>query len=204
MRGILMSAMAAMAVVAGTAAMAAPVDAETAKGMLFKPTGMIFYPVEPQGLDAEAAGKVTALQGGMDQQMAAFEAGGYGYYGAMAVPTGGALKPESLVVLAGLHSPGAAQAAVLAQCKSTHKAECTVIGLMLPQGYKTREMTLSAAATTGVRGGFSGPGPHFLAYSPATAGFAVAKGPGADAVALKACNAASGGKNDCVIGVAED
>lgn len=205
MRGTVLAAvLGLMAVGAGTAD-AAPVGAKEARDMLFKPSGMVFYPVEPQGLDAEAMTKVAALQEGMGGQMAAFEMSGYGYYGAFAVPKGQALTTESLAVLAGMHSPAAAQAAVLEMCKETNDAECTVIGLTLPKDYEKRDLMLSAAATKGVLDSFGdGDGPRYLAYSPSTAGYAVVKGNGADAVAIDTCNEATNGRDDCVIGIVEE
>jgi hypothetical protein len=200
MRGFAKTVALGLAVLAAAPAAGEPMAASKATAMLFAPTGMIFYPIEAKGLDAEAAAKVVALQDGMAGQMAAFEQGGYGYYGAMAVPTGVPLGPESLVVVAGLHGPGPAQIAVLAECRKAHGGECVAVGLMLPERYEARDFTLSAAATAGVEAEFGkGAGPHYLAQSVTTAGFAVAKGAGSDALALESCNGATGGRNDCVI-----
>ncbi len=205
MRGKLVAAILGMALGIAAPAGAAPIGSDQARELLFAPSGMVFYPVEPKGLDAAAGAQIAALQAGMAAQMATFEQGGYGYYGAMAVPKGQPLGPESLTVIAGLHSPAAAQRSVLAQCKASHKAECTVVGLMLPKGYQSREFTLSSAATKGVLDAFkAGSGPQYLAYSPATAGFAVVKGTGADALAVTTCNEATAGRNDCVLAIADE
>jgi hypothetical protein len=193
------------ALVAG-AAMADAVDTATARAMLFAPTGMVFYPVAPVGLDDAAIEKVTALQNGLAGQMAGFEAAGYGYYGALAVPQGVGLTPESLIMTQGLHSPEAAQVTVLAQCKEAHSTECTLVGLTLPQGYKAQDLTLSAAATgTFVDSVGNGGGPRVLAYSPSTAASALVNGSGAAAetAALEACNKGAGEAADCVIGVSD-
>jgi hypothetical protein len=203
MRAIVTAALIGLGFVAGPAS-AAPVDAAVAKAMIYPATGMVFYPVEPNGLDTDAMEKVGRLQDAMPGQMAAFEQGGYGYYGAMAVPMGRPLGPESLVMVAGLHSPAAAQQSVLAQCKAMNSTECTVIGFTLPNGYRKQGLSLSATASAGMADFGKGRGPHYLAYSPSTASFAVAKGTGADAVALQTCNEATGGHNDCVIGVVEE
>jgi hypothetical protein len=205
MRGFVKAAALGLAVLAAAPAAAEPMDAAKARAMLFAPSGMMFYAIEPTGLDDEAAAKVAALQEGMAERMDAFEQGGYGYYGAMAVPTGVALTPESLVVVAGLHSAGAAQIAAVDECRKAHGGACAAVGLMLPNKYEARDFTLSAAATAGVEAAFgSGEGPQYLAQSVTTAGFAVAKGQGADAAALKACNEASAGRNDCVIALVEE
>jgi hypothetical protein len=191
---------------AAGAAMAEAVDTATARAMLFAPTGMVFHPVAPVGLDEAAVAKVTALQDGLASQMAGFEAAGFGYYGALAVPQGVGLTPESLIMTQGLHSPEAAQVTVLAQCKEAHATECTLVGLTLPAGYKAQDLTLSAAATgTFVDSVADGGGPRVLAYSPSTAASALVKGSGAAAetAALEACNKGAGEAADCVIGVSD-
>lgn len=205
MQGLVKAAVFGLATMAGLPAGAQQMEAEAAKAMLFASKGMMFFAPELRGLDAEAAEKVKALQAGMPDKLEVFEAGGYGYYGAMAVPTGTALTPESLVVVAGLHNAGAAQIAVKDECKRVHGGECTVVGVMLPNKYEARAFTLSAAATAGVEAEFgAGAGPKYLATSVTTAGFAIAKGAGADEIALERCNAASGGRNDCVIALVEE
>ena len=96
--------------------------------------GLGFEPVAPEGLDAKAAQMVEALQTGMPGQMPAFEAQGFGYYGAIAVPKGVALKPELLSSVANLDSRAAAAEGVLAACKTQTGTECTVIGYLVPAG----------------------------------------------------------------------
>ena len=93
-----------------------------------------FEPVAPQGLDAKAAEMVQALQAGMPGQMPAFEAQGFGYYGAIAVPMGVALAPELLSSVANLASRDAASAGVLEACKAQTGKDCTVIGYLVPAG----------------------------------------------------------------------
>lgn len=205
MNGFVKAAVLGLAALAAAPAAAQQMEADKARAMLFPAQGMMFFAPELRGLDAEAAEKVKALQDGMPDKMQVFEAGGYGYYGAMAVPTGVALTPESLVVVAGLHNAGAAQIAVKEECRRVHGAECTVVGVMLPRKYEARDFTLSAAATAGVAAEFGdGQGPKYLATSVTTAGFAIARGTGADKVALERCNGATGGRNDCVISLVEE
>lgn len=204
MRAILMATVLGFSAMTG-AALAGPVDSETARAMLFKPSGMIFYPVEPTGLEGDAIGKVEALQKGLAKQMGSFENAGYGYYGALAVPQGMGLTPESLIMTQGLHSTKAAQEQVLKECKEAHGVACTVIGLTLPAGYEARDLSLSAAATKGFLENATDGAARVLAYSPSTAASATVKGTGAAAetAALKACNEGAGGAGDCVIGVAD-
>jgi hypothetical protein len=70
----------------------------------------------------------------MPGQMPAFEAQGYGYFGAIAVPKGVALKPELLSSVANLDSREAAYSGVLEACKAQTGADCTVIGYLVPAG----------------------------------------------------------------------
>ncbi len=204
MRAILTATLLGLGTMAG-GALADPVDNATARAMLFAPSGMIFYPVEPTGLEGDAVGKVEALQNGLVDQMASFEKVGYGYYGALAVPQGLGLTPQSLIMTQGLHSPTAAQETVLKECKEAHGVTCTVIGLTLPAGYEPRDFSLSAAATESFVEAATDGAARVVAYSPSTAGSAMVKGSGeaAEAAALKACNEGAGGAADCVIGVAD-
>lgn len=93
-----------------------------------------FEPVAPVGLDARATQMVEALQAGMPGQMAAFEAQGFGAFGAIAVPKGVELKPELLSSVANLDSRDAALAGVLEACQAQTGAACTVIGYLVPAG----------------------------------------------------------------------
>ena len=95
---------------------------------------LAFEAVAPEGLDAEAAQIVAALQANMPAQIGLFEQNGYGHYGALAVPKGVALKPELLSSVANADTPEAAQAAVLEACAQQNGTECTVIGLLVPAG----------------------------------------------------------------------
>ena len=94
--------------------------------------GLGFEPVAPEGLDAKAGQMVKALQDGMPGQMPAFEAQGFGYYGAIAVPKGVELKPELLSSVANLDSRDAAATGVLDACKVQTGTDCTVIGYLVP------------------------------------------------------------------------
>lgn len=206
MRAMMTVAALGLGVLAAGAAMADAVDTASAKAILFAPTGMIFHPVEPTGLDDAAMEKVQSLQVGLADKMAGFEEVGYGYYGALAVPQGVGLTPESLIMTKGLHSSEAAQETVLAQCKEAHGMECTVIGLTLPAGYTAQDLTLSASATAEFVDSLAAEeGPRVLAYSRATSSYAMVKNSGAEAeeTALSFCNQWAGEAKDCVLGIAD-
>lgn len=103
-------------------------------GMPLLAEGLGFEPVAPEGLDAKAGQMVKALQASMPSQMSAFEAQGYGYYGAIAVPKGVELKPELLSSVANLGSRDAAVEGVLDACKAQTGFDCTVVGYLVPAG----------------------------------------------------------------------
>lgn len=106
------------------AAMAAPVMAD----------GVMFQPVAPEGLDATNQTVAETMQAGLPAQMARFEAAGYGHFGALAVPVGVEIKPESLAAVANLETTDAAKIAVLDACKvQTGAGSCTVIGFIVPK-----------------------------------------------------------------------
>lgn len=202
-RGAVVAAM----LVASNVAVAAPLDAGAAKAMLFKPDGLILVGADLSGFTPELKAHYEGIISGRGGSMfvAQAKAGGLGYYGAIAAPLKSAPTMETLTMGGNAHSPGAAAQEVLGQCKAAAGETCGVVAYLLPEGYEKRDFTLSGQATAGVVDSFGkGDGPRYLAYSPSTAGFAVVKGNGADAVAVKTCNEATGGRNDCVIGVVED
>lgn len=106
----------------GLTLLAAPVMAE----------GLAFEPVDPEGLDETAAEMVAQLQDGMPGQLPMFEQAGYGAYGALAVPVGVELTPQSLASAANLANAEEATEKTLEVCKAQTGYDCTVIGLLVP------------------------------------------------------------------------
>lgn len=203
--------LAGLMAIAPMAVSAAPMDAKAAKKLLFKAKGMVLDPVAlPDGLAPEIAGPINGLveQFADRKRLKALEAAGWGYYGALAVPTDAPLQMEHLAFVAKLHSPEAAEAAALATCaKTTGSRACAVVARLLPKSWKPRDLTLSQPATERFRSGWSKEdGPKYLAMSPSTEAWVIAKGPGADAAALQRCNARAQehGASDCVIAIAEE
>jgi|GEM_PF-3339540 len=98
--------------------------------------GLTFEPVTPEGLDAGATEIVATLQDRMPGQMPAFEQQGYGAFGAMAVPVGVALDPETFAQWVGLSvtlgSVEDARSMALEDCQTKNGSSCTVIGLLVP------------------------------------------------------------------------
>lgn len=204
MRRVLFTIITILAVAAGPV-LADPVDGKTARKELFKTSAMIVKPVDAAGLSPALAAQAEKVVAGISSRanLKMLAASGFNYYGAVAIPTGvDSLKPEHLTMTANLHSPQAAEEAALATCQQAHET-CAVVALMLPKGYKARPLSLSQAASAAFFSGWNkGQGPKFLAYSPSTDAWVIAKGQGADAVALERCNE-TGGAGDCEIAVSD-
>lgn len=206
MRSLPLALAAAATLALAVPAQAAPVDGKTARKALFRNAPLVLEPVEVPDLPAALAAQVEALLASMGAKpsLRMLAQSGYGYYGAIAVPTGvERLAPADLTVSANLHSPKAAEAVAKKTCESAHEA-CAVVGLFLPKGYEPRPVTLNAAATEAFLASWrKGKGPRTLAASASTDAWAIAKGPGADAAALARCNEAAG-QEDCAIVIADE
>ncbi len=208
--------LAGLLLVAGaTAAAAGPLTPRQAKKQLFRGDKLRVELLDLSGLApttrAQAEAVATSLT---DPEIAAqWAAMGFsmGYYGAMAVKPDRPLSPESMAISNNLHSPEAAEAAAMQACNALgegeREGECVPVALILPRRYKARDFTLSQAATEAFRTGWGRPNaPQYLAYSPSTGAFVIARGAGADAKALASCNEQTGlgDGGDCVIGIAEE
>lgn len=94
--------------------------------------GLAFEPTTPDGLDATALERVAVLQTGLPGQMPAFEAQGYTAWGAILVPQGVEITPQTLAAVQGLPDAEAATAEGLKICAQQFGTDCTVIGLLVP------------------------------------------------------------------------
>lgn len=191
----------ALALAATGMAAADPMTGEAAQKQLFSPSKMILH---IQDLSVFKQGMKQAVNLTLDQmkspsQMQKFLEAGYGYYGAVAFPLSGDGQVPPTIV-AQLNSPSAAQRAAVSACQQANGGECAVAALMLPRGYKARDLTLSQAATARVMDGWDdGALPKFLAVSPTTNAWGIAKGPGASArTAIESCK-----EPDCVVAIAD-
>ena len=191
----------AAALIAGTAAHAEPMTGDAAKKQLFSPSRMIMQIAD---LGQFAAGMRQSVNLTLDQmkapsQMAKFLEAGYGYYGAVAFPVQGDGQVPPTII-AQLNTPEAASAAAIAACQQANGGQCAVAAQLLPRGYKTRDLTLSQAATQRVMDGWEDGGmPKYLAYSPTTHAWGIAKGPTASArTAIESCK-----ESDCVVAIAD-
>ncbi len=204
--------LAGLLLVAGaTAAAAEPLSPKQAKKQLFRGDRLRVELLDLSALSPTTRAQAEAIATSLtDPEIAAqWAAMGFsmGYYGAMAVKPDRPLSPTSMAISNNLHSPEAAEAAALAACNALPGGECAGVALILPKRYKARDFTLSQAATEAFRTGWGRPdAPQYLAYSPSTGAFVIARGAGADAAALASCNEQTGlgDSADCVIGIAEE
>ncbi len=206
--GLLAGAM----VLAGTlAASAAPLSPKEAKRQLFKGSKIAVELLDLSALSPTTRAQAEAVAKSLtDPKVAAqWQAMGFSirYYGAMAVMADRALSDKSMAISNNLHSPEVAMNAALAACNALAAAQeggqCVPVALILPKRYKARDLTLSQGASQAFRDGWERTDvPQYLAYSPSSASFVIARGAGADATALERCNAASEGANDCQIAIA--
>lgn len=194
----------AATVALSSASLAAPMDGNAARKQLFRPNGMVVKPLKTTGLDKQS----QAVADGMIQNMRSgsvmkqFEASGYGYYGAVALPQSAPEGQANPTVVVQLHSAEAAQRSAIAECQKSNGGTCVPIALMLPKGYRARDLTLSQDATKRVVGTWKDGGtPKFLAYSPSTHGWGIAKGASASAqTAIDSCNQVAK-RTDCVLAI---
>jgi len=207
----LISAMLAGVLVFGSvaAATAQPITPQQAKRALFKGRKLNVQILDLSGLEATTRAQAEAIAKSLTNPKIAAQwaAMGFsiGYYGAMAVKPDRPLSDKSMSISNNLHSPDAAMAAAMSACNALPGPKCAPVALILPKRYKARDFTLSQSATGAFRDNWGRPKePQFLAFSPATGAFVIAKGAGADAAALASCNEQAEGHDDCVIGIASD
>jgi len=211
MKRLVVSALAgAMVLGAVTASVALPMDARAAKKQLFSGKRINIEQVEAPGLTPDTQMQVESLLGALTNPQIAASFKAYGYYGAIAVVPDMGISEKTMSISAKLHNPEAAQAVALQACNDVRPEEstaCTIVALILPKKYKPREFSLSQEATDRFRKTWKkGDGPKYLAYSPGTHAWVIAKGAGADTVALERCNAQASevAEPDCMIAIAEE
>ncbi len=202
-------------IVAGSvsAAMADPLSPRDAKRQLFKGSKFVVQLIEGAQVDIVTMVQVESLVGALQNPKTAAQWQSMGfsinYYGAIAVMPDRPIGPDTMGFSDNLHNPEAAAARAVDACNALSGPDnCVAVALILPKRYKPREFSLSTAATEGFRGSWGNPrDPQYLAYSQATGAYVIAKGNGADVVALERCNeqsASADGPTDCQIGIAED
>jgi hypothetical protein len=193
-----------------SAAAGEPLTPRQAGKQLYKRAGFETELLDLSGLDPAMAAQIEMLVETLEDPQVAVQMQSYGYYGAIAVVPDLPLAQDTMAISARLHSPAAALAGAVAGCNAMRPAsagECVAVALILPKRNKERTFTLSQEATQAFRDDWDeGDGPKYLAYSPATPSWVIAKGPGADAAAIERCNekAAALIAADCVIGIAEE
>lgn len=196
------------AVFLATAAAAQPVSEREARKMLFSHRAADLAMVRDSGLSAQQTAVIEAIL-----KQARAEAGA-SYYGAVAVSPGffsmlaedpGQAALSGLLQIAGqYHSVEAAARAALSACEAARKggqAGCVLAAQVLPRKYAAQPVQLSAGATNAMRSYRKGRGAKAMAVSPSTPAFALARGDGAGASAIAACNrsARAYGAADCTV-----
>lgn len=192
MRAILCIAAAVTAF--GGAAMAEPVGGKAARKLV--------YPTKSAEVEVTDAAFLTDKDRDLLQQVGAVQP----YYGAVAASPSEGLLSTSLVAAAQYHDVDSAATKALAGCNERRAAgasKCVIVAYIRPEGWETRELQLSVAATNGLRKDYRrGKAPKALAIAASTGDWAVAKGDGATERALADCAAATGA-TDCAVVVAD-
>lgn len=183
-----------------------------AKRALFKGPKFVVQLIEGAAVDAVTMVQVESLVAALQNPdvAAQWQSMGFSinYYGAIAVVPDRPISQDSMGFSDNLHSPAAAVATAIAACNALDGPDCVAVAQVLPKRYKPQDFSLSRAATDGFRDGWGNPrDPQFLAYSPTTGAWVIAKGDGASDAALERCNEQSGqagAATDCVIGIADE
>lgn len=173
---------------------AAPIDAHTARAMLY-----------PEGTGVRMAINEQARLSETDEKTLRIlvESNAFGYFGAIAFSPDEGLMTEALQGAFDFHDVNAASQAAIAACNAVRKpgtAPCIVAAQVFPQGYAPGRLELSQSASAALAGGANGG--TALAASRASGAYGLGSGAEAGAAALAACNAKAPQK-DCRV-VIED
>ena len=208
---VVVAAMIAAIAMGGTA-MADPVDGKAAKKMLFATRNVDLQIVEGSGLEPAQTAIVDAI---LKQTRAQGLANYYGavavspdFFTRLAVDADQAALSGLLQVTERLHSPAKAAEVALASCnaaRSEGEAECVLAARVLPKRWKEQPLMMSVTATEAFKAYRKGREEKAFAISANTVAFAAARGTGAAATALEACNkgATKTGEADCEVVIAD-
>ena len=192
---------------------AEPVTPKQAKKLLFKGSKISVQVLSPEGVAPGIMAQVEAIAASLTKPeiIDTWEKMGFSlaYYGAIAIKPDRPVNPaNSMTMSNNLHSPQAAANAAVRACNALPGPDCVVAALITPKRFKPRDFTLSQAATEGFRENWGKPdAPQYMAISPASDVWLIARGDGADVVALDRCNekaVEAGGTADCQIAIAEE
>ena len=210
MRVLIAAVISAMAL--GGAAQADPVDGKAAKKMLFSPRGADLQVIEDSGLDETQRAIVKAI---LAQTRAQGLANYYGavavspdFFTRMVVDADQAALSGLLQVTERLHSPETAANVALASCEAAREsgdAACVLAARILPKRWSEQPLMMSVSATAAFKAYRKGREEKAFAISTNTVAYAAARGTGAAATALDACNkgAAKTGEPDCEVVIAD-
>ena len=194
--------MAAVALLAGTAASAQPITGDQAEDLLFGTRGQaIALAADLSERDKLILRQVIELAETRLRQPL------YWYTTIAFAPDSGLLEEPGPVSAANHHGVAASDRAALAACNAARPSgsrPCRIGARVLPRGYEARPLELSLGATTAFRETYRRTrSEKALAISPASGQFAIATGAGAAQQAVAQCNRLSQGAGDCETVIAD-
>jgi len=182
-----------MLAVCAAPAFADPVDTRTARDMLFRDDRVEVVRYAVTGLSDQEIETLTLVA--QTQK----------YYAALAFAPGVGIMAEPTVMSANYHSIDAARAAALSACNERRSggASCVIALEVRPEGWETRDLQLSADATTGFNDDYRrARGTRAFAISASSGLWGFALGEAAADTAIEACQGDSD-VSDCAVVIAD-
>lgn len=174
-------------------AAADPLDAGSARALLFPATGVEIVRYDVSGLsEQEQSALMTVAQ---SQK----------YYAAVAFAPDAGILAEPTVLAANYHSPEAARTAALDGCNGRRQGghACALALEVRPAGWEARALSLSADATTGFEDQYRrAGGQRAFAVSASSGQWGIGRGNDAAAAAITACRGDSA-VSDCAVVIAD-
>ncbi|MFN4099852.1 MAG: 5-aminolevulic acid synthase [Pararhodobacter sp.] len=174
-------------------ALADPLDARAARGLLYPADRVEVLRHDMTGLSEQEASVLTSV---VQTQK---------YYAAVAYAPDMGIMAEPTVMSANYHSPEAARAAALAGCNArrTGGRDCALALEVRPAGWEARGLSLSADATTDFETTYlAASGSRALAVSASSGQWGIGRGNAAAAEAVAACQTDTG-VSDCAVVIAD-
>lgn len=174
-------------------AAADPLDARSARPLLFPATGVEIVQHDVTGLSEQEQAALTMV------------AQSQKYYAAVAFAPDAGILAEPTVLAANYHTPEAARVAALDGCNGRRPGgrACELALEVRPAGWQARALSLSADATTGFQEQYrNASGRRAFAASASSGTWGIGRGRDAADEALAACRGESG-VSDCAVVIAD-
>lgn len=174
---------------APVAALGDPVDARTARDLLFRDAAVEVAEIDVSTLSEQ------------DRQVLTMVAQSQNYYAAVAFAPAAGIMAEPTVLAANYHHIEAARAAALAGCNArrTGGAACVIALEVRPAGWEARALQLSADATADFDENYRrARGSRAFAASTSSGQWGIGRGEDAESAAITACQGDSG-VTDCTV-----